>query len=198
MPWLASAKASCAEKVLLPTPPFPDSTRILCLTFAIRAEIAAMSASTSGTGRGFISSPETAPAALRLTAHANHAPGSGPLGAVAHACWFGQPSHAEDFPACSLLVPGQSAGAGECHKCLQSARSPQWLRYTLTELSQGRRLHTAYTYVRWHCQGHQLGAPLALQGMPSPAKSQRGCTDGVWTQKKTVCCHKARYTTRCT
>jgi len=41
-----------------------------------------------------------------------HAPGSGPLGAVAHADWFGQPAHAADFPAVSLEVPGQSASVG--------------------------------------------------------------------------------------
>lgn len=35
--------------------------------------------------------------------------GSGPLGAVAHAAWLGQPAHASALPALSLPVPGQSA-----------------------------------------------------------------------------------------
>lgn len=36
-------------------------------------------------------------------------PGSGALGAPEeHKAWFGHPWHAEDFPACSLLLPGQS------------------------------------------------------------------------------------------
>lgn len=39
-------------------------------------------------------------------------PGSGPLGAVAHICWFGHPSHAAALPAASLAVPGQSVMDG--------------------------------------------------------------------------------------
>lgn len=36
-------------------------------------------------------------------------PGSGALGAPEeHMAWFGHPWHADDLPACSLLVPGQS------------------------------------------------------------------------------------------
>jgi len=42
----ASTWASCEEKVDLPTPPLPDSTRILCLTAAMRAWTRA----TSGSG----------------------------------------------------------------------------------------------------------------------------------------------------
>ncbi len=41
----ASANASCAEKVLLPTPPFPDKTRILCLMFRMRCSMAIKSGS---------------------------------------------------------------------------------------------------------------------------------------------------------
>ena len=78
-PRAAKANASCAEKVLLPTPPLPDSTSAMCLMGARRAAIAARS-------------------------------GSGPLGAVAHAAWLGQPAHAASLPARSLSVPGQSAG----------------------------------------------------------------------------------------
>ncbi len=74
----ASAKASCAENVLLPTPPLPDNTSILCLILRMRCSMASKS-------------------------------GSGPFGAVAQISWFGQPAHAADFPAVSLLVPGQSA-----------------------------------------------------------------------------------------
>lgn len=40
----ASAKASCAEKVDLPTPPLPDSTRILWRMWRIRSSMAATSA----------------------------------------------------------------------------------------------------------------------------------------------------------
>ena len=78
LPWDASTKASCAEKVLFPTPPFPDSTRILCLMLLMRSSMATRS-------------------------------GSGPLGAEAQAAWFGQPSQAAAWPACSASVPGQSA-----------------------------------------------------------------------------------------
>ena len=78
-PRAARANASCAEKVLLPTPPLPDSTSTMCLMGARRAAMAARS-------------------------------GSGPLGAVAHAAWLGQPAHAASLPARSLCVPGQSAG----------------------------------------------------------------------------------------
>lgn len=35
-------------------------------------------------------------------------PGSGALGPEAQIRWFGQPAHAEAFPAASLWVPGQS------------------------------------------------------------------------------------------
>ena len=45
LPWDASAKASCAEKVLFPTPPFPDSTRILCLMPFMRSSMATRSGS---------------------------------------------------------------------------------------------------------------------------------------------------------
>lgn len=38
----------------------------------------------------------------------NWIPGSGPLGAEAQICWFGQPAHAVALPASSLCVPGQS------------------------------------------------------------------------------------------
>lgn len=41
----ASAKASWAENVLLPTPPFPDNTNILCLMLRIRRSIAMRSGS---------------------------------------------------------------------------------------------------------------------------------------------------------
>lgn len=41
----ASAKASCAENVLFPTPPFPDSTSILCLILRMRCSIATRSGS---------------------------------------------------------------------------------------------------------------------------------------------------------
>lgn len=37
-PEAASVKANCAEKVLFPTPPFPDKTSILCLTPASFSE----------------------------------------------------------------------------------------------------------------------------------------------------------------
>jgi hypothetical protein len=43
-PAAASAKASCAEKVDLPTPPLPDSTRIVWRMRAMRAWMAATSA----------------------------------------------------------------------------------------------------------------------------------------------------------
>lgn len=46
----ARAKDSCAAKVLFPTPPFPDSTRTLCLTVRNRSSIAAMSANKQSTG----------------------------------------------------------------------------------------------------------------------------------------------------
>jgi len=36
--------------------------------------------------------------------------GSGPLGAVAQAAWFGQPAQASALPAFSLSMPGQSVG----------------------------------------------------------------------------------------
>lgn len=77
-PWPASAKASCVAKVLLPTPPLPDSTSNTCFTLLRRAEMAAR----SGSG----------PAAA----------------AVAQAAWLGQPSQAASRPALSLPVPGQS------------------------------------------------------------------------------------------
>ena len=41
----ARANASCAAKVLLPTPPLPESTRILCLTERIRCSMATRSGS---------------------------------------------------------------------------------------------------------------------------------------------------------
>lgn len=41
--WAASAKASCAEKVLFPTPPLPERTRILCFTLSMRAAMASKS-----------------------------------------------------------------------------------------------------------------------------------------------------------
>ena len=41
----ASAKASWVAKVLLPTPPLPESTRILCFTFRSRSSIARISGS---------------------------------------------------------------------------------------------------------------------------------------------------------
>lgn len=44
LPCAASAKASCDEKVLLPTPPLPDSTRTLCFTCLSRSLMAATSA----------------------------------------------------------------------------------------------------------------------------------------------------------
>ena len=95
----ARANASCAENVLLPTPPFPDSTKILCLMFRMRCSMAMRS-------------------------------GSGPLGAVAHISWFGQPAQAADLPALSLLVPGQSArtstlGLQVHHARLSSCRRAQ-------------------------------------------------------------------------
>ncbi len=77
----ASPMASCAENVLFPTPPLPLSTRILCLTQARRSAICAMA------GSGLAASPE------------------------AHSCWFGQPAHADAFPALCDAVPGHSAGA---------------------------------------------------------------------------------------
>lgn len=33
--------------------------------------------------------------------------GSGPFGALAHICWFGQPAQASPFPACCDSGPGQ-------------------------------------------------------------------------------------------
>ena len=41
----ARAKASCVAKVLLPTPPFPDSTRILWRTLRSLSSISAISGS---------------------------------------------------------------------------------------------------------------------------------------------------------
>lgn len=41
----ASAKASWAENVLLPTPPFPDNTKILCLMLRMRCSMATRSGS---------------------------------------------------------------------------------------------------------------------------------------------------------
>lgn len=38
--------------------------------------------------------------------------GSGPFGAVAHIFWFGQPTQASPFPACSDSGPGQCSGSG--------------------------------------------------------------------------------------
>lgn len=45
LPEAARAKASCAAKVLLPTPPLPERTNILCLIARIRAAMAALSGS---------------------------------------------------------------------------------------------------------------------------------------------------------
>lgn len=40
-PALTRARANCVETVLLPTPPFPESTKILCLMRPIRSTISA-------------------------------------------------------------------------------------------------------------------------------------------------------------
>mmetsp|Transcript_6930 Transcript_6930/g.15936 ORF Transcript_6930/g.15936 Transcript_6930/m.15936 type:complete len:255 (+) Transcript_6930:268-1032(+) len=78
--WPDRDQASCVENVLLPTPPFPESTRILWPTHDIRSAITGMS-------------------------------GSGPLGALAHIFWFGQPAQAATLPASPDSVPGQCCGA---------------------------------------------------------------------------------------
>lgn len=72
----AKACARRVENVDLPTPPFPESTRILCRIWESRSVMIGMS-------------------------------GSGPLGAVAQICWFGQPAQASPWPACSDSGPGQ-------------------------------------------------------------------------------------------
>lgn len=78
----ARAKDSCAEKVLLPTPPLPDSTSTMCFTPARRSVMAATS------GSGPLAAPD------------------------AHTFWLGQPAHEAAAPALSLSVPGQSAAHG--------------------------------------------------------------------------------------
>lgn len=50
LPCAASAKASCAANVLLPTPPLPDSTSTLCLTPRSLSAISARSATPEANG----------------------------------------------------------------------------------------------------------------------------------------------------
>lgn len=64
--------------VLLPTPPFPERIRILCLTFDRFLLISSID------GSGTFVTPDE------------------------QICWFGQPAQEEAFPASSLCVPGQS------------------------------------------------------------------------------------------
>lgn len=74
----ANPRLSNAVNVLLPTPPFPESTRILCFTCCSR------SCTNWIPGSGPFVAPEE------------------------QSCWLGQPAHADAFPASSLCVPGQS------------------------------------------------------------------------------------------
>lgn len=134
-PAAARAKASCAEKVDLPTPPLPDSTRILCRICRMRSSMAATSApdrarchllpgntqhaaTTMVYGRPTLSTVSGANAARIAEFCGNKpihdrlfrcSPGSGPLGAVAHASWLGHPAQLAALPASSLSVPTHSA-----------------------------------------------------------------------------------------
>jgi hypothetical protein len=74
-------KDSWADTVLLPTPPFPDSTNIFRFTLLSRSLTSAIA------GSGFLASPE------------------------AQSAWLGHPEQADDLPASSLLTPGQCSGA---------------------------------------------------------------------------------------
>jgi hypothetical protein len=69
---------SIAVTVLLPTPPFPDSTKILFRTCS------SLSLTSWIPGSGPLATSE------------------------AQICWLGQPAHADAFPALALSVPGQS------------------------------------------------------------------------------------------
>mmetsp|Transcript_104326 Transcript_104326/g.304552 ORF Transcript_104326/g.304552 Transcript_104326/m.304552 type:complete len:240 (+) Transcript_104326:667-1386(+) len=77
----AKPKDSCADTVLLPTPPFPERTRIFLFTLLSLAFTSATA------GSGFFASPD------------------------AQSFWFGQPEQDDAFPASSLLTPGQLSGA---------------------------------------------------------------------------------------
>ena len=79
--WAASAKASCALNVLLPTPPLPLRTITVCLMLCIRLPISSISGSA------------TAPRRARQNS------------------LLGQPWHALASPAFSACVPGQCGAA---------------------------------------------------------------------------------------
>ena len=93
-PDAARAKASCAEKVDLPTPPLPDSTRILCRMCRMRSSMAAISASIRPHTPPVMKRKQSqqlqaiegaCPAISTVHRQTDGSPGSGPLGAVAHA-----------------------------------------------------------------------------------------------------------------
>lgn len=77
----AIVRANIEVTVLLPTPPFPDTTNSLFLTSAKRSFTNSMA------GSGPFVAPD------------------------AHRFWFGQPAHADVLPAASLSVPGQCSAA---------------------------------------------------------------------------------------
>ena len=132
--WKASPKASCAERVLLPTPPLPDKTRILCFTVLMRSLMRARSE--HGTGwhppihkisprHQYAQSckqtslkkqhrplPDTRPFhKTQVDRDTENSPGStaGVAGCEAHISWLGHPSQAELFPAFSVPTPGHPA-----------------------------------------------------------------------------------------
>lgn len=75
----AIARLSKAVNVLFPTPPLPESTNTLFLTWSNRSLTSCIP------GSGPLVAPDE------------------------HICWFGQPAQADALPASSLWVPGQSA-----------------------------------------------------------------------------------------
>lgn len=121
---LARAWARWALKVLFPTPPFPDNTRILCLTVDNFSPISAIAGIKKWTDLwlqsinfpsqcewnnhfGLKVTPSVQPVVCVSVVYL--LPGSGALVAPeAHSFWLGQPWHDDDFPAWSLVVPGQS------------------------------------------------------------------------------------------
>mmetsp|Transcript_18254 Transcript_18254/g.39902 ORF Transcript_18254/g.39902 Transcript_18254/m.39902 type:complete len:219 (-) Transcript_18254:47-703(-) len=119
-PCAASANASCAENVLFPTPPLPDSTSTLCLTVLSRAAMC----SRSGSGPfGALAQAAAFGQPLHpsaLPAWSEAVPGQcalafegtspkGPFGVLEQAAVFGQPLQLLAFPACSEAVPGHCA-----------------------------------------------------------------------------------------
>ncbi len=128
-PEAANVNASCAEKVDLPTPPFPDSTRMVCL-MRERRSLTALHAGKDtwvhGQPRNSVKlrqkqgkpgptrgprrreKSENCGCLASLPWHTKPRPGSAPRAAPeAHSDWFGHPAQESAFPAASDCVPGQ-------------------------------------------------------------------------------------------